>query len=74
MEILDSNKIEMVEADPDNAASAEPFLDLEEQLFDSIDEELRQFHDWCKDLVQEITQRILHLSIKHREIASRFKE
>ena len=51
MEILDSNKIEMVEADPDNAASAEPFLDLEEQLFDSIDEELRQFHDWCKDLV-----------------------
>lgn len=41
----------MVEANPDDAALAEPFVDLEERLFDTIDEELRQFHDWCKDLV-----------------------
>ena len=40
----------MVEADPDRERS-EHIAELEEQIFDPIDEELRQFHEWCKDLV-----------------------
>lgn len=63
----------MVEANPVRL-NTEELAELEDWIFEPIDEEIRQFHDWCKDLVQEITQRILHLSIKHREISGRLQE
>ena len=43
----------MVEAN--SGHSPERLAELEEQIFEKIDEEIRAAHNWCKDLVQELT-------------------
>ena len=58
----------MVEANP-AAQNTEHHAQVEEQIFESIDEEIRSFHNWCKDFVQELSQRIETLSKKHLRIA-----
>ena len=61
----------MVEAQP-TEASLEYIAELEEQIFEDIDSEIRAFHDWCKDMVAEISERIDALAKKHRTTAARF--
>ena len=58
----------MVEANP-AAQSSEHLAQVEEQIFESIDEEIRSFHNWCKDFVQELSQRIETLSKKNLRVA-----
>ena len=58
----------MVEADPFEA-SPELLTEIEEQIFETIDEEIRLFHDWCKDFVLEMSQRIENLAKKHLRFA-----
>ena len=54
----------MVEANP-GQAPAEHLSDLEEQIFCQIDEEIRELHNQLKDMVQEFTERIEKLAIRH---------
>ena len=63
----------MVEANPAKP-SPERLADVEEQIFDPIDEEIRAFHDWCKDFVEELSRRIEDLSRRHRDIASQKRD
>ena len=58
----------MVEATP-SGTSPGRLAELEECIFETIDEEMRGTHDWCKDLVLEYTQRIETISRKHLGIA-----
>ena len=58
----------MVEANP-SGSSQDVANDLEESIFDQIDEEIRNFHDECKDFVEKLSRKILYLSKKHRKIA-----
>ena len=58
----------MVEATP-SSTSPGRLAELEECIFETIDEEMRGTHDWCKDLVLEYTQRIETISRKHLGIA-----
>ena len=41
----------MVEVKPKNQPSAERLEQVEEEIFDLIDDEIRATHNWCKDLV-----------------------
>ena len=63
----------MVEANPAKP-SPERLADVEEQIFDPIDEEIRAFHDWCKDFVDELSRRIEDLSRRHRDIAGQKRD
>ena len=56
----------MVQADGDSIV--EHIADLEQELFELIDEEIRASHDWCKDLVLELTQRFENLARRHLSI------
>ena len=58
----------MVEADPLGCLN-EKIAEVEECIFETIDEEIRQFHDWCKDFVLEMSQRIESLAKKHLRFA-----
>lgn len=40
----------MVEATPSEPTPAEHISELEDQIFDSIDGQIREFNNWCKDL------------------------
>lgn len=53
-------------------SEAEHQIELEEQIFEQIDDEIREFHDKCKDLVYDLSQSIKDISVRHREIAHRF--
>ena len=44
----------MVEANPAGTRS-EHIAQVEEQIFESIDDEIRAFHNWCKDFVLELS-------------------
>ena len=58
----------MVEVKPKNQPSAERLEQVEEEIFEFIDDEIRATHDWCKDLVQELTDRYENLSRRHLRI------
>ena len=58
----------MVQANPQNLPSPERLAQVEEEIFEFIDDEIRATHDWCKDLVQEITERYESLSRRHLRI------
>ena len=63
----------MVEVSPGNH-DQEDLFELEEEIFDSIDEEIREFHNWCRNLVEEITRRIKNLTKRNRDLAMKYRE
>ena len=60
----------MVEANPAES-KAERLEFVEEQLFEQIDDEIRAVHNWLKDFVQEMTQRIESVTRRHLELVDR---
>ena len=60
----------MVEANPAES-KAERHTFVQEQLFESIDDEIRAVHNWLKDFVLEMTQRIESVTRRHVAHASR---
>ena len=58
----------MVQANPQNQPSPERLEQVEEEIFEFIDDEIRATHHWCKDLVQELTERYENLSRRHLRI------
>ena len=58
----------MVEANP-GSHSPEQLVEIEEQIFETIDEEIRESHNFCKDLVLQWTQKIENLAMKHLNFA-----
>ena len=58
----------MVQANPSHEYTAEKLSEVEEEIFDVIDEEIRACHNWCKDLVEELTQRYESLARRHLSI------
>ena len=58
----------MVEANPNVEPPAEELVDIEQELFEVIDNEIRATQDWCKDLVQELAERHENLARRHLAI------
>ena len=56
----------MVEAN--GGSSSERIAEVEQELFELIDGEIRTSHGWCKDLVLELSQRYENLSRRHLDI------
>ena len=57
----------MVEVDP-SGSSVERIAVVEEEIFQLIDGEIREQHNWSKDLVEQLTQRYETTATKHLQI------
>ena len=55
----------MVEANPDIEPTIERLAEVEEEIFEVIDLEILATHEWCKDLVRELTERYESLARRH---------
>ena len=61
----------MVEAVP-GSPSPQRLAQLEARIFAEIDEEIRAFHTWCKEMVTSLTRRIEAIATWHRTAATLF--
>ena len=59
----------MVEANP-ASHSPRQLVEIEEQIFETIDEEIRESHNFCKDLVLQWSQKIEDLARRHLAFAT----
>ena len=53
-----------------SSQSPESLAEIEEQIFETIDEEIRESHNFCKDLVLQWKQKIENLARKHLQFAN----
>ena len=61
----------MVQANPSIEPSSEKLIQVEDELFEVIDQEIIAVHDWCKELVENLTQRYENLARRHLDIVER---
>ena len=55
----------MVEPNPNTEPSIEKLAEVEQEIFEVIDLEIFATHDWCKDLVRQLTEKYENLARRH---------